>query len=415
MLASSMSFEPVARQLNAPQESLRHEQGVDAAAIAELRSVRADLAPITTGREIVVKSRPVVCLTSNEFACWERLFDRCRHHNHFLAPGFVRAMADTVVPDQELQVLVVENEPSNEWLAAAVFVLSELSLSEPLPVLSMTASPYTFLEGLLVDPEHGERGLDTMFSVLSQGRESHGLHFSALRKDALAHQLDAAAARQGIQRHVRALWHRAQLRLGEPLSVEVLLERCSKSRRKSLRRARKRLEALGRVEFRLTRPRTGRDATVDTFLDLEGLGWKGAARTSLIAQFTHERFFRLAVHEAALRQAVVFGEMLLNGDVVASTCNLLAGDRLFAFKIGWAPHLAECSLGLWSELELAAAISCQLPQVKLLDSCATPGSYVETVWSDRAPMISVSYTWSKRAQLVHTTRTHWKKLRQFFT
>lgn len=113
----------------------------------------------------------------------------------------------------------------------------------------------------------------------------------------------------------------------------------------------------------------------------------------------------------AREQRVLFGELQLNGQTIASTCNLQSGDTLVGFKIGWDPAYSAGAPGLWSELEMAAAVSQRYPEITRIDSCAVRGSYVESVWKDRQELFSGTFSWSRRGKALQAAKSCYRTVR----
>jgi CelD/BcsL family acetyltransferase involved in cellulose biosynthesis len=368
--------------------------------------------PNSRHANIEVRRPSVSDLTEHDIAQWRRLSQRSADPNAFWDPAFVLPLARYQASAYALRLAVVVDGGTSEWLAAGLFRSAWPSRSYPLPHLASEASIYTFLDQPLLDAERGPEALDAFLWDLSSRRDILGLRFGATARDSrVMRLLNAAAERCGLTRRVDRTWRRAQVHLNG-ITPESLLAGCTKSRRKSLRRARRWLEERGRIGFRLVFPKPGDLNAANRFLKLEGMGWKGANGTALGADPQRERFFREVTDSFARNGAICFGELLVDGEVIASSVNLAASDTLFAFKIGWKPSHGRGSPGLWSEIELASRLSAMGTGLKRIDSCSAPGSHVESIWPDRCAMESVSYTWSRRGRAVAGCWTRLKTLRR---
>jgi CelD/BcsL family acetyltransferase involved in cellulose biosynthesis len=347
-------------------------------------------------------------LSDSHLARWRDLSHRSLDPNPFLEPEFVLPLLDHVA-DRGARLVVVEDRESSRWLAAGLFQRDFGGRTFPLPHLASYASPYTFLDQPLLDGERAAEALDLWFQSLHRRRDVLGLRFHAiLETSAVGRALTEAAARNGVSQQVESSWDRAQLVLQDGVDRESLLEACTKSRRKSLRRARKELESRGKLKFSVAVPFAGDLTPADRFLRLESLGWKGRARTSLRSNDAHSRFFRQMIVGFSRRRSIWFGELNVGRRTIASTCNVRSGNTLFAFKVGWSPDYAEGSPGLWSEIELAHRAAQLDPTLERIDSCSAAGSHVESVWGGRCRMRSVTFAWSRRARLVDRV---WRGLR----
>lgn len=364
----------------------------------------------TSSPAVEVCRVPVRDLGPADIAHWRQLARRSTDPNPFVHPAFAIPL-DRHAAENPLQLEFVRNRESGAWLAAGLFRDAWPCRTYPLPHLSAEASNYSFLDQPLLDRDQGRMALDVWLQDLSARRSCLGLRFRAVRRDSsVMRLLDATAERQGLVRRSEACWGRAQLCL-QDVDQESLLLRCTKSRRKSLRRARRWLEDRGRVSFRLLFPEEGDTAAAERFLQLEGMGWKGVDGTALGACERRAAFFREVVSGFAREQGVCFGELMLEDQVVASSVNLACANALFAFKIGWRPCCGRGSPGLWSEIELASRLAAMQTGLTHIDSCSPAGSHLESVWPDRCTMEAVTYTWSRRGNALAGWWTRLKQLR----
>ncbi|ACL57651.1 GNAT family N-acetyltransferase [Methylobacterium nodulans] len=133
-----------------------------------------------------------------------------------------------------------------------------------------------------------------------------------------------------------------------PLTADysALEKQVSSSRRQTLRRCRRRAEALGRVEFLAYAPH---GADVDPLLNevfrIEGSGWKGKSKSAVLSSRNREMFFRLYAH--ALAQSNMLRIYLMKIDGVAIACRLAACYKnvLYDLKIGYDESYGKLSPG----------------------------------------------------------------------
>ncbi len=361
----------------------------------------------------VLRERRVDDLVAAEVAAWQQLSGRCAEPNPFQSPEFVLPALRYLEDDAEgVRLLALEDRVTGAWRAAGVFRALSPSVSRPLSRLRSFSTVHSYLDVPLIDAEESTEVARAWLAHLSAGADWNGLRIPQLVMDGtLASQWRESSSDPGYYVFDESRWSRAAIDLSR-VRAEELLTGCSKSRRKSLRRGRRWLEQQGAVVFRLRRIEPGETEPVETFLQLEHLGWKGQEGTSLLSERRHAMFFRAMCEALAARGGVVFGELLVDDRVIASTCNLVSGHVLFAFKIGWDPQYAEASPGLLSELFLAESIAEEMPQVTLLDSCSSQGSHLEGLWPHQIAMGSVICVWSRAASLLTSLREHaryWKR------
>ena len=126
---------------------------------------------------------------------------------------------------------------------------------------------------------------------------------------------------------------------------ETYLSGLSRNTRSDVRRRRRRLDELGRVEVEVLDGTAGLDAALDLALEIEASGWKGRAGTALAARPADERHHRLLAVWAARRGWLRLAFLRLDGRAIAFQCSLQAHGVLYALKIGFAEDMAAYSPG----------------------------------------------------------------------
>ncbi len=329
----------------------------------------------------------VVDLSPWDLAQWRHLARRSCHQTPFLLPEFLLPAWKYLVPHQRHELALVEDVDTGRWLAAGCFRRGHTDRPFPVPHAVATHTDYTFLTGLLLDAECAPSVLDLFLQHLTQSSWfDHGVAFPGLRLDSrLAGELQAASTRLGFE------WRTHRERLVPVIFPDLVSdayfdEHWSKSRRKTLRRCRSRLEELGPVQLRLARHPDDVSDALEQFLRLERDSWKGEEGTACLSHPRHAAWIREAVMGLALHGNVVISSLMAGKRVAAVAINLVSGTNLFAFKIGWDGALAEASPGVLHEVELAREATGRLREFTLLDSCATEASYIAPLWPERIPV-----------------------------
>lgn len=320
-------------------------------------------------------------------ARWRDLARRSCHQNPFLLPDFVLPAWKYLTPEQQHVLAVVESSSDQRWLAAGGFSLGQTTSEFPLPHALASTNAYTFRTGLLLDSESANDALDTLLDGITEGGwRFQGLEFPGLRLDSiLARALIASTERLGFD------WHTTHQRMvpavfPDIITEEYLARHWSKSRRKSIRRSRNRLEAHGPVELRLSRQPNDVARALELFLKLEHASWKGQEGTACKSQPQDEAFIREAIRGLAQHGNVVMSELIAGDCIAAAAINLTASTALYAFKIGWDIELAEASPGVVHETELLLESQKRLNEFTIFDSCATESSYIAPLWPERIPV-----------------------------
>ncbi len=110
------------------------------------------------------------------------------------------------------------------------------------------------------------------------------------------------------------------------------------------------------------------------------------------------------LHNFSKQDSVILGELTVGGQTVASTCNLVRGDTLFALKVGWNAEFASGSPGIWSRTASASVRFSSVSPAAQIDSCAKSGSHLESLWPRRRQMADIVYTWSYSATMLSSLR-----------
>lgn len=342
---------------------------------------------------------------------WRHLESRSIEGNAFRSPDLV--LPALRLPDHSRDKpfgLAVESA-NGDLLGLGVFEESRGSRLLPLTHLRSWQSDYSLFDGLLVDRNAAHDVLTSLFRFVAGDSRWNGIGFEDRSSDSvLSTELDRAAETIGTAWHEDWSVDRAVIPVSE-IPDDGFASLYSKSRRKTLKQSIRRLQSRGAVSYALHIPEAGETRAVDEFLRLEALGWKGEQGTAMAVDPAHTQFCRDLVGGFAENSRAVFGELKVDGRIVASTLNLLAGDTLFAVKIGWDPEFADCSPGTLSELSLLQHCR-ELSGIRQIDSCAKPGSYVGKVWPWRTTLTTGVFTTSMTGTLAASALGRIKQLKR---
>jgi CelD/BcsL family acetyltransferase involved in cellulose biosynthesis len=339
-------------------------------------------------------------LTEIDRTCWLDLAGRADDANAFLLPDFAVAAWRHLPTNRNDCLAIVEDVRTRRWLAAGVVRNEPASWRFPLPLLVGARSPHSYRSGLLLDAESAATALDTLLTLFSRAETGvHGLVFDGLRLDSqLVVELASAAERHGMSWRTSVELRSPAVR-PELLSDEYLKQHWSRSRRKTLRQSRARLEKLGTVELRLISSPAEIPDAVSTFLMLESAGWKGVAGTACGSSQSTQRFIEEMVVGLSLTGNVLITELHAGDHLIASAINLVHRDELFAFKIGWDPQYASYGPGVLHEVELLQQARDRLRNCKLFDSCSRDGTYIARLWPERISVGTGRLTWGTSSAL----------------
>lgn len=350
-------------------------------------------------------------------AAWADLEARALEPNVYLSPYFVLPAAKYLDPSAPLCVVLIERQQgaAQTLIGAGVFIKRRGSRHLPLPHLEAYRSPHSFSSGLLIDRDHAEAAIDGFLDYFGAARYGrHGVVFSDCYADGALSRLRA----QGAARHLKWFeFDSAERAILIPAEAgQSYLERALGSRRKDIERRKRLLEKQGQVAWRVCDGSAGNfEPSIARFLELEHMGWKGQEGTSLLACAGHAQFFREMTTGLLLQRRAFFTELMLDGEVISSTSNLVSGSAGFAFKIGWNPAYAKMAPGLLNELQLIKQAPELCAGLDYIDSGAAAGSYLEKLWPARHSFVYGALTTTRIAQLALTAadyfRHHKQKLR----
>ncbi|MDJ0941103.1 MAG: GNAT family N-acetyltransferase, partial [Woeseiaceae bacterium] len=302
-------------------------------------------------------------------------------------PDFLLSSLVNIQPDDEVLIIIVERRVGTEWQAIFMGVFNEVAYGPLVPFRYLDAyrAPHAFLTGLLLHRECPDTALEAFFEQVvraNRGRWSAVRLVCYPRTRAVSDASDRSLRERKVHWHEYCPEQRASI---APSSVpaDYLEKQLSRRSLRNLRRKKRQLESMGEYEWRFVPSAEVGERTIAEFLRLEDLGWKGHEGSSLIATPGHQRFFEEMITKLAARGQVFFTEILLDGEVIASTSNLMSGRSGFAFKLGWDPAYARQSIGILNELELIEHMPTYLADIDHMDSGAMPGSFMEDLWSGR--------------------------------
>lgn len=323
---------------------------------------------------------------------WAALEARAIEPNAYLSPFFVLPATRHLTPQSDTIVCFVERSRvgQRDLVGVGIFDKVRGSRQFPLPHLIAYRSVHSFLGGLLLDRDYRAQALDALVSgIRRQMPWLMALEFGQAWADgALAKCADNPARRHYFEARREGASARAVLSPAN--GPGMLQDKAFASRLRDLNRRKRRLEEQGQVEWRWQRDDGIPGASVEDFLALEHMDWKGQAGTSLRSQASHEAFFREVVSGFASQRRALFIELCLDGKPIASCCNFISGRIGFGFKIGWNPEFRSAAPAKLNEIELMRQAHAAFPDIELFDSGSGPDSYINDLWSERRVLTTLT-------------------------
>lgn len=263
----------------------------------------------------------------------------------------------------------------------------------PLPVptpLTVWLHPYAVNGTPLIAGDDRDAAFEALFQSARQAANgAPALLFPMLSENGqLWPALRAFLESRGIRHEIISRTERAGLKGVRPGDKAAKLS--SKASRQSIRKARNRLERLGRLEHRVARSLSDVHAALPLFLDLEANGWKGRRGTAL-RTIGHADFFTAAVMNLALEKRARIDLTLLDDEIIAATVSISStlsdGVCWMPWKTAYDEAYRREAPGTVNLFELTQSLLTEADEkgeALFLDSLAGPQSVIASrLWPER--------------------------------
>ncbi|MET0360259.1 MAG: GNAT family N-acetyltransferase, partial [Sphingobium sp.] len=286
------------------------------------------------------------------------------------------------------QVHMLEVESDGLLLARLPVTAGRRHGRYPVPHVANWVHPHCYYGAPLLRAGHeldGWRGLLSQLDTTPWSGDF--LHLRLIDADGPAMQaLRDVCAADGraiveIERYERALV-RSDLTSEDYWTLNVRAKK-----RKELRRQQNRLAECGVIVHRILADAAELPSWCDSFLTVEGLGWKGEGGTALAANSADEAFFRQACAAAFAAGGLDMLRIDCDGTAIAMLVNFVGPGGGFSFKIAIDPAFARYSPGVLIEMDnLARVLDDRL--TPWMDSCAMPGHpMIDSLWAERRAIV----------------------------
>jgi len=351
----------------------------------------AEAAPSAVGpRPMCVLALHDVVALETHIPAWESLASAAIEPNVFHEPWMMLPALRHFAAGQDLVFVLIfaadPARPQGPGLLCGFFPLQRQRRYKgmPLPHLRIWRHLHSVLSTPLVRTGYGPETLQALFDWLR--RDSLGsnlLEFNFVSADGPFHHLLVEHFNeQGRLIYTDEVTTRAVLRVGDD-GEAYLQTAMSGGNRKELRRQRRRLGELGRLETRGLEPDDDLEPWIDGFLDLESSGWKGQHGTALGAHENERDFFREVARAAFARKRLMMLGCFLDDKPIALKCNFLMGEGSIAFKIAFDESYARFSAGVQLEVDNILHLHA-MSGPRWMDSCAVSRHFmINRMWKDR--------------------------------
>jgi CelD/BcsL family acetyltransferase involved in cellulose biosynthesis len=332
----------------------------------------------------------LVDLSSEDRARWRELARNAVEPNPFFEPEYLEPLARGL--GREKHVLLAVVQESGSWLACSPVVRTAKWHRIPLPGITSWRGHVLF--GLLGTPLVLKDSREEVLSALMDAMATARPHPTYLALDWIGADGPIAEGLRGwaegdgsgrmpiqFERFDRAVVRRRP-------EDTYLMEAISSKHRAEIRRQRRRLgEALG-DEPKVV-DRAGSDHAHRGFIALESEGPDRDEWTTLSAASGFTEFFLDMCEEFAADGRLQLLALEANGQNVAMTCNVTAGDTVFGLKTAYASEWASFSPGVLLQAEQLSIFHGRA-EAEMLDSCADANNAViNRLFPDRRPIASL--------------------------
>jgi len=349
-------------------------------------------------------------------SAWADLEARASVPNAFLSPYFVLpAIKHLVSPDNVFGVFVEKETTSIPSLVGvAFFKVGKPTRRFPLPHLEAFESIHSYLSGFLIDREYASDARRILYGWLAEkNHQWHGLYINNCpTEDLFTEEARRIASDFAMQWTTYENWQRAVLYPKNFDGIPISLP--SKHALKDYQRLIRHLQAAGHFEWILLRGNEPLDKSIDEFIRLEHMGWKGEKGTSLYSNPNHLRFFQEMAKGFNQAGRLFFTEIRLDGARISSTANLISGRAGFGFKMGWDPQYARYSPGIVNVTKIMEHGKELLGDLDYIDSSTTPESYIRKIWPGGRNLVEGMLSLSTLGKTVISSLSAAKKLKTTF-
>lgn len=318
---------------------------------------------------------------------WQDLASNASEPNIFAFPAFLRASLRMLVK-QKAQLLSIRSS----GLLIGVAILRRDWGYGKLPVrFYRTALHHEQFLGTPLVRKGWENSFATgLFDWLDRARDAPlFLNLAQCSEGgAIAEAIARQARRESRPSAILNRFERAAIRPGAlPKSGEEGW--LSASRRKSLRKARKRLETLGEVRVeRLTAPEDV-SPWIAGFLAMEDTGWKHDSGSSILSNGHETALYDKLIRNAFENGTLNFARLCVGGRPIAYALDVTAQPLGFCIKSAIDEGYRKCAPGVLLEYETLQFYRDQ-PRFELVDSCTSPENAVlNELWPHRKSIADV--------------------------
>jgi CelD/BcsL family acetyltransferase involved in cellulose biosynthesis len=317
---------------------------------------------------------------------WDDLVLRAAEPNPFLDPVMIAAAVRRADAREAPVVLAWQGD---RLVGVWAFVRGRSRSGTPIRVLRAPIHPAMPNGTPVIDSEVAEPALSAMLDAIRSAAtlpKILSVTFHNSDSPVLA-ALDRACLLRGRGPAILRRAARPQLTCQQD-ATEYFARAISSSRRRKLGQLRRRLATRGRLELKVHRSHAAVAESLERFMRLEALGWKGISGHPLLGT-EGEAIARAAIPQLALRGLAEIWELSLAGQAVSMAIILRQGRAAFDWKITYDEKHGDCSPGVLLAQDYTTSFLSD-DQTDFADSCAADDTgLLGSLWTGRQGMVDL--------------------------
>ena len=323
---------------------------------------------------------------AGQIAAWQQLAARALEPNPFYEPDYLLASARHI-EHGDIRCLAVYRDGARDSDLIGLFPLQRARLTSalPLPAFEFYRNDFTCQTTPLIDAEDAAGVWNCFFAALGRTPDAPRQLLSAMMPTSRGAFAALQQAQDDSGRALAVVETTARAAIEFTGTYKQYTDRYSSRRMSNIRRRHRRLAETGTLALETVTDPAGKITALAEFLRIEAAGWKGAAGTAM-AQTPATKALAEAVF---LSDAAEFDVLSIDGRAIAVMASIRADRVLYTIKTTYDESFSASSPGTILDQHVIQRTLCNPERYSRIDSCAVPGSAVETTWCEREEIASL--------------------------
>ena len=316
-----------------------------------------------------------------EAEAWDRLAADAVEDNPFFARQMVLAGLDALGAEPGFRALALYRHGGNELIGFLPFTTRWITL---MPFGTPALNLYQVGGTPLIAREYAQIAMMGLFGAIAHMPDvpRHWVFPHVAAHSLFMDMVRTKTERLGLEAGLASTYRRAVLtRQAGDFSTHVA-EVIGKKRAKDIERNLRRLGQEGEVRFERVKEPEAVARRVEDFLRIEAAGWKGERGTAFLSRPEDAQFARRA-YKAGL---AVVDSLLLNGEPIAVSINIVSGETLFTPKCAFDERYRKFGPGMMLEYKVIEAFFAEDCHARMDASTTVDGHVIAGLWGEAREM-----------------------------